>query len=194
MEFIDRDTIKLDKVENELDRFVLDFIKILKKHTRYVIISGYVAILFGRNRASEDVDVFVEDFKDFEMFAEEIHRKGYWILNSDPKEAYSMLREGDAIRIAKNEKWEPNFELKFAKRDTDFFSLENRVKVILGSGEVYIGSLELSVAFKLFLGSEKDIEDARFLFRLFQDKLNMGRVEYFVDKLEVRDKYKKYLA
>ena len=33
-----------------LDRFVLDFIRVLEQETPYVIVSGYVAILFGRSR------------------------------------------------------------------------------------------------------------------------------------------------
>ncbi|MBL7160713.1 MAG: hypothetical protein ISS93_02580 [Candidatus Aenigmarchaeota archaeon] len=193
MEFLDKSTIKLDKVENELDRFVLDFVKILEKHTKYVIISGYVAILFGRNRASEDVDVFVNSFQDFEGFVDDIQRNGYWIVNEDPNEALSMLKEGLAIRVAKKGAFEPNFEIKFPKRDTDFYSLENTVKVILKSGTLYIGSLELNIAFKLFLSSEKDIEDARFLFKLLKDNIDKERLEYFVNKLEVRELFEKYL-
>ncbi|MBI2141461.1 hypothetical protein HYU16_03480, partial [Candidatus Woesearchaeota archaeon] len=55
MEFVDDKTIKLDKVLNELDKFVLKFIKILEKHADYVIVSGYVSILFGRSRSTEDI-------------------------------------------------------------------------------------------------------------------------------------------
>ena len=50
MEFVDSKTIRMDKVVNELDRFVFDFIKILEKQADYVIVSGYVAILYGRSR------------------------------------------------------------------------------------------------------------------------------------------------
>lgn len=39
----------------------------LKK--RYVLISGYVSILFGRNRSSEDIDMIVEKL-DYEKFKE----------------------------------------------------------------------------------------------------------------------------
>jgi len=55
MEWINGKKIKLDKPINELDKFVLHFIKILEKHVDYVIISGYVAIPLGRSRATEDV-------------------------------------------------------------------------------------------------------------------------------------------
>jgi hypothetical protein len=69
MEFIDEKTIKLDKEINALDRFALDFIAAVEKYTKYVIICGYVAILFGRSRGTEDVDMFLQmnehEFSDF---------------------------------------------------------------------------------------------------------------------------------
>ena len=46
MKFIDKNTIALDKVRTDLDDFTFSFCGIVKKHTNYVIISGYVAILF----------------------------------------------------------------------------------------------------------------------------------------------------
>ena len=59
MKFINKNTIKLYKEINELDKFVLKFVEVLQKHTLYVIVSGYVAILLGRNRATDDIDIFV---------------------------------------------------------------------------------------------------------------------------------------
>ena len=49
-----------DKVINELDKLVIDFINILNKHkVDCVIVSGYVSIVLGRSRATEDVDLLV---------------------------------------------------------------------------------------------------------------------------------------
>ena len=53
--------ILIDKDLNELDKFVLKFVKILEKYCSYVIVSGYVSIVLGRSRASEDVDLLVPD-------------------------------------------------------------------------------------------------------------------------------------
>ena len=57
---VDKREIKSDKVLNNLDKFVIDFIKILEEHVDYVIISGYISILLGRSRATEDIDVFIK--------------------------------------------------------------------------------------------------------------------------------------
>ena len=50
--------IEFRKELNDLDKFVIDFTSILNKlKIKYVIVSGYVAILFGRSRSSEDIDI-----------------------------------------------------------------------------------------------------------------------------------------
>ena len=50
MEIDYREKISLKKPLNELDTFVIDFISILNDmNITYVVVSGYVAILFGRN-------------------------------------------------------------------------------------------------------------------------------------------------
>ena len=61
MKFLDKNTIQLDKELNELDNITIDFTSVLNKSKiEYTIISGYVAVVFGRNRASEDIDIFIE--------------------------------------------------------------------------------------------------------------------------------------
>lgn len=74
MEFISKNTIKLDKEINELDKLVFKFVSILEKYSDYVIISGYVAILLGRSRSTEDIDVFIRemDFEAFSRFYDEL--------------------------------------------------------------------------------------------------------------------------
>ena len=47
---VNKRIIKLNRKINQLDRFALDFTKIVAKHTDYIIISGYISILLGRAR------------------------------------------------------------------------------------------------------------------------------------------------
>ncbi len=46
--------ISLEKELNELDKFVIRFTKDLDS---YCIVGGYVSILFGRSRVTEDIDI-----------------------------------------------------------------------------------------------------------------------------------------
>ncbi|RLG68789.1 MAG: hypothetical protein DRO07_03090, partial [Candidatus Iainarchaeum archaeon] len=70
-------TIHLKKGLSSLDKFVLKFVKVLDSlEIDYVIVSGYVAVLFGRSRTTEDVDIFIEElgWKRFNKFWKAINK------------------------------------------------------------------------------------------------------------------------
>ncbi len=186
--------IKFNKKINNLDGFVIEFTKILKKHDiKYVIISGYVSILFGRSRNTEDVDIFIEkiNFSKFNELWNELSNKFICLATSKIKVAYDeYLNDKTAIRFSYIDSFIPNFELSFPKDILDKYSLDNAIHVNLGNEELYISPLELQIAYKLFLGSEKDIEDARFLFKLFREHLNKSKLYEFVRQLKVNEKMK----
>lgn len=164
MRFIDKKTIQIDRELSDLDKFVIEFTQILKKYTNYVIVSGYVAILLGRSRASEDVDVLISkiDFPTFKELYDELKRKKFYCLNVEEGEvAYSYLEDGLAIRFAKIDTVIPNIELKWEKNKFDRISLKEAIKANIKNHVIPISSLELQIAFKEnVLRSPKDIEDA----------------------------------
>ena len=59
---------------------------------------------------------------------------------------------------------------------------------------MFISSLELQIPFKLYLGSEKDIEDAKYLYNLFKDKIDLILLKEFNQKFKIQDKFNKYLG
>src|SRR3989344_9485000 len=183
MEFIDERTIKSDKELNSLDELVLKFLRIIEKYASYVIISGYVSILLGRSRATEDVDLFISEisFEDFEKFYNEIKGNGFWCLNAeDAKEVYSYLSENLAIRFAENGITIPNFEVKIARKPTAIKAIIEPLTVKTLEGDIKISPLEQQIAYKLyFLKSDKDIEDARHLEKVFKDKINHALIERY---------------
>lgn len=193
------DKIIFDRELSLLDSFVLSFTEHLATNNiKYVIVSGYVAILFGRSRISEDVDILIEHIS-FEKFLEFWSgiEQGYECLNTgNSYEAYNdYLENHHAIRIAKKGSFIPNIELKFVKNDLDRYSLEHRRHVKIADRSLYLSPLELQIPYKLFLGSEKDIEDARFLFKLFKDNLDIVLLKMFLTKLKVPDDHaEKYLG
>ena len=186
----DKKEIRIKKILNELDKFVIDFLEILTDFSDYVIVSGYVSILLGRTRASEDIDLLVPKVNK-EKFIElwnALHFKGFECLNtSNIEEAFSMLNE-HAIRFAK-ELPIPNIEFKQIKTEFDNHSFKNRLKVILDNNILYISPLEAQISYKLFLGSEKDIEDAKHLYDTFKEKLNKEELFNFINKFKVKDKF-----
>lgn len=180
--------IKCDKILNELDELILDFTSFLEN---YVIVSGYVAILLGRSRATEDIDLLIPemDRKDFYILWKRLENNDFECINvSKPEEAFETLKS-HAIRFFKNIPM-PNIEFKIIKNDLDSYSFENRLRVILKKGDLYISPLELQIAYKLFLGSEKDLEDAKHLFKVFEEKINKEELLDFLKRLNVEDKFK----
>lgn len=172
MEVNNDETITLSRGLSDLDKFVVNFCSILEKHFGYTLISGYVAILFGRSRGTEDVDMFIEriPFDVFLSFYQDLLRNGFWALNADdPKELYSMLEDNLAIRFAKKEKTIPNMKIKFVKDLFDNFSLRNKRRVLLEGGKhLWISGIPLQVAYKRYvLKAPKDLEDAQFLQKVF---------------------------
>ncbi len=171
MKIIDEKTILLERELSELDRIVLQFAHILEKHVSYVLISGYVAILFGRTRTTEDVDFFLAPMskEEFQALYDDLLKNGFWSIISDSaEELYSTLQDKLSIRFAEKGKVFPNMEVKFVRDLLDRITLQSKVKVMTKEGDLFIGNIEQQIAYKKFiLMSQKDLEDARHLQRLF---------------------------
>lgn len=193
---LEHGTLRLDKVLSDLDKLVLDFVSVLvDSKIRYVIISGYVAIFFGRSRTTEDTDVFVEKMgrKKFNAFYSKLIGNGYWVINAaNEAEAFDLLMDSLAIRAAKKDNVVPNFEIKLPKKDTDFFSLDNAMKVVVNGKTLLMSPFEMQIPFKLWLGSEKDIEDAVHLYTLFNDRLDKRLMARVGSRLGVKGKMVEY--
>lgn len=187
--------IVFEKELSNLDKLVIRFVKILDRlDVDYVIISGYIAILFGRSRNTEDVDLFIEEMSlgKFKRFWEELEKQGFECINaSNLKSAFEdYLKEMLAIRFAVKGTFEPNFEVKFPKTDLNKYSLKNKIFVEIGSEKINTSKMELQIAFKLYLDSDKDIEDAIHLWQMFKGKLNLELFNRFVKRLKVEDRVK----
>ncbi len=187
---ISNDEIKLKKETNIIDEFVIDICKILAKHFNYVIVSGYLSILFGKIRGTEDIDVFIKktDLQTFKKFYNELKQKGYVIFNArSDKDAYDMLTKKIAPRIAKKDEFIPNVELQFPKDKWGLQSLKEKIRVELNGDEFFISSIEMNIAFKIYLGSRKDIDDACYLYLLFKKlrHLNEKKIREICSQLDV---------
>ncbi len=190
--------IKINKILNELDKFTINFVKILEKHSAYVIVSGYVSILLGRSRASEDVDLLVPDmpFQNFLTLFNDLINQGYECANTSiPNDAFEMWDE-HAIRFYK-EQPVPNIEFKKITNEIQKKALAEKISVIMGEDKLFISPLELQIAYKLSImskgdieeiSSDKDFEDAKHLYDVFLEKLNKEELLKFMKLFKVEDK------
>ncbi|PIN84462.1 hypothetical protein COV61_00045 [Candidatus Micrarchaeota archaeon CG11_big_fil_rev_8_21_14_0_20_47_5] len=174
-----------------MDKFVLSFCDILRKNSiNYVLVSGYVVIVFGRSRNTEDVDILFEDCgqEKFEKLFADLEKAGFACIQAkDAKSAYSVyLTEDLAIRFYTGDSPIPNIEFKFAKTALEKDTLDGKTSLMLNSKELFISPLEIQIAYKLYIGNEKDINDARYLYRLFKDNLNIAKLSACARDLNVK--------
>ncbi|WP_424027219.1 hypothetical protein [Methanoregula sp.] len=193
IQYSDRKIVVGEKYLTMLDQFVLDFIRILEPETPYVIVSGYVAILFGRSRGTEDVDILIpllEQEAFFRLHDALVHG-GFEFLNAeDANGLHDMLSKNMGIRIARAGQFIPNIELKFLKDDVDRIVLRDRIEVSLPDANVFISPIGIQIAYKLYLGSQKDIEDALYLWEIFKDDLDHAGLKCQMEIFGVRgDEY-----
>jgi hypothetical protein len=187
MKFIDKKTIEINRELSDLDIFTLDFITILKKHTNYVLVSGYVSILLGRARISEDVDVIIQkiDFSAFQALYKELKKNGFYCLNAEEDSTiYDYLLDNLAVRFAKEGKTIPNIELKWIKHKFEKIALENTIDINLLKGKLKISNLELQIAFKEeVLKSPKDLDDADHIKDIAKEYLDNKLIQKYKEML-----------
>lgn len=181
--------ISIDRELSDLDVFTLEFLRILKKHVSYVIISGYVSILLGRARSSEDVDILIPKMshEKFNLLFKDLENSGFYCINGENMdEMYSYMVDKLAIRFAKLNTVIPNIELKFAKNKIDDITLSNTLTVFIGKEKLIISGLEMQIAFKeKILKSGKDLEDARHIRNIAEghlDKTLLKKYERMLDE------------
>ena len=168
--------IALERELGKLDDFVLDFVSMLDScGIKYVLVSGYVAIVFGRSRATEAIGILIEkaDGEKFSCLWKKACEHLECMNAFSEKEALEeFLRQGLSIRFSQKGNWIPNMELKFVKTAFDESSLGNRLELQLSGNRLYISPLEQQIGYKLYLGSDQDFGDALHLYRLFGSQLD----------------------
>ena len=188
---LDKKEIKLSKKLNQLDQFVLDFCELLDD---YVIVSGYVSILFGRSRATEDIDLIVPpmNFQKFDKLWKKIEKNGFeCINNSNSKDAFEDLND-HAIRFCRKGRPIPNMEFKKASNKIHVYSLKNRIDVFIENHKFFISPIEMQIAYKLMLGkgdNKKDLEDAKHIYEIFKDKFNKDEMNRLIREFKVEKQF-----
>src|SRR3989338_3936695 len=181
MEIYDKQII-LEKELNPLDLLVIDFTKALGR-SPYVLISGYVSILFGRSRSSEDIDILIKPLPrtDFLNLCQTLLTHGFVCITAEQANAFDEhLSKGLAVHFARKGSSIPNMEVKFATGGLLSLALHDRIMVEIGQDRLFISPIELQIPYKQHcLGSEKDLEDARHLEIVFEGKLSAEKLNKY---------------
>ncbi len=164
-----------------LDTFAEDFAKVVEKHAKYVIVSGFVAIAHGRSRGTEDVDIIIERIKKdaFIKMHKDLLQAGFECIQSDDPEIIydDYLKDKTSVRYVRKGQFIPEMELKLAKDELDDYQIMTRKKLPVTGLELYFSSIEMNIAFKEeLLKSEKDMDDAKHLRIVYSDVLDENEI------------------
>lgn len=193
-----QDRLIVSRELSALDRDVISFTSILTDlDIPYVIVSGYVTILTGRSRSTEDIDIILgtQSDDDLQDLADRLSTDGYWGMAMPLNTLTDMLTNGDRFRVADQDELFPNFEIWLASNDLEREALSSAIIAELNDNRIRISSIELQIAYKLRLAkgagttTGKDFEDALHLYLTFKDQFNNQQLESYIEQLGVTTYY-----
>ena len=172
-----------------LDEIAEDFAKIIEKHCKYIIVSGFVAIAHGRSRGTEDIDMIIEKLskEKFILLHNDLEKAGFECMQSLKAEVIydNYLSKGDSVRYTKKNEMLPEMELKFVKDELDELQIRTREKMPFTGIDVYFSSIEMNIAFKEeLLKSDKDLEDAKHLRIVYKEGINEKEINKIKEKIK----------
>jgi len=155
-----------------LKKFCTDFCSVVDRYAGYIVVSGFVVIASGRARGTVDIDMIIERIskEKFVQMHNDLIAHGFVCMQSDDTERLynDYLSQNSALRYTFDDLPLPEMEMKFAKDELDTFQLVHRQKIPLTGIDVWFSSIEMNIAFKEeYLKSEKDIEDATYLRKIY---------------------------
>ncbi|MBU1051122.1 MAG: hypothetical protein KJ718_01055 [Nanoarchaeota archaeon] len=174
---IKNNVIIISRDFTELDFFLRDFLNILKKHSDYLVVSGYVSICSGRSRATEDIDLLfpIPRKESFSELLKELQENNFWCYQGDnADEIFPYIENMNSIRFARTNENFPNIELVpiDETRKAKFFEFKHPQKIKIKDFEFKIPPIEFEILYKeIILTGKKDLEDANHLRAIFSDIL-----------------------
>ena len=95
--------LEVDREPNDLDKLAVEVSSVLTRlNIDHAFVAGYVAILPGRSRSTEDIDVILQSLSDSRaaLLADELRDSGFWGSALPLDELSTMLTDGSNIRVA----------------------------------------------------------------------------------------------
>ena len=186
--------------KNILEDFTIKFCKIIDKHVKYIVVSGFVAIAHGRSRSTEDIDMIIERIpkdKFIEMHKDIVNGDFQCIQSDNVDDIYDYIDGKDSIRYVKKGTFlPPEMEVKFAKDEIDKLQLLNRKKLPFTGLDIWFSSIEDNIAFKEeLLKGPKDYEDAkhlRFIYKGKIDEESIKRIKKMIRTLRLKELDKRW--
>ena len=174
--------------QNILDEFATNFCNITEKYAKYIVVSGFLVISSGRIRSTEDIDMIIEPISKerFGKLHKDLKNNDFNCMQSDDlDEIYSYLKDNLSVRYTYQDSPLPEMEVKFAVDELDSYQLKTRTKIPSTGLDIYFGSVNMNIAFKEeYLKSEKDLEDAKHLRKVYSDIIDEEEISNIKQKIK----------
>lgn len=190
---LNKGVIEIDRELTELDEFVQDFLNVIKNHSDYLIVSGFVSISTGRTRGTEDIDILIPimPYEKFKKLFESLKNAGFWCYQGDSAdEIYDYFKNKDNVRFARKNEMFPNMEVIpiDESRKAKFFEFSHPQRIKVDNFEFKIPPIEFEILYKeIILKGKKDVDDANHLREFFSEILNEDKFKEF-KKIIINDK------
>ncbi|MBI2109697.1 hypothetical protein HYT58_00800 [Candidatus Woesearchaeota archaeon] len=175
---------RLIKDKSILEKFAEAFVSVVEKHCKYAVVSGFLIIMHGRSRGTEDIDIILDRLNEEELIRlhNDLEKHGFvCVQTNDVKEIYDYLINNTSVRYVKKDNPLPEMEVRLVKDKLDDYQIKTRKKLPLTGLSLYFSSVEMNLAFKEdLLKSDKDLEDARYLREVYKGKVD----EFEVNKIK----------
>ncbi|WP_233554049.1 hypothetical protein, partial [Halococcus sp. IIIV-5B] len=197
IDFCESGEIRVNRELNVLDKLASDVSNILAEQgIDHVLVSGYVAVLFGRARSTEDIDTLVAtealSEEEAERLGNELEDRGYCGPAMPLSSIGLMFEHNDPIRVARKDQKIPQVELQ--PTENIHPSFQNQRTAIVGIGDdiirLPIVAPEVQIAYKLTMGGNTDYEDAYYLLKTYHDKLDSKLLDRSVSEYDVEGEYR----
>ena len=182
---VENSTIIINRELTKLDMFVKEFLDVLKRHSDYLIVSGFVSISTGRIRGTEDIDILAQKLNKTKLalLLEDLFKNKFWCYQGDTiDEVWRYIEKGDNIRFAKEGEMFPNVEFISVdkSRPAKYFEFTRPQKIKIQDFEFKIPPIEFEILYKeIILAGKKDIEDAKHLRTFFSDIIKTERFKEY---------------
>jgi len=137
--------LEVRREPNELDELAVEVSSVLSRlDIEHAFVAGYVAILAGRSRSTEDIDAILEPLSKSRAatLADELRDAGLWGSAMPLDDLSTMLSDGSNIRVAREDEVIPNVELKYATDEFDRESLDSAITEVQGESPAVHGGDE----------------------------------------------------
>lgn len=182
----------IEKERSTLDERTFEFLDVLDAvDVEYVVVSGYVLLLTGRNRMTEDVDLILAatSRSTLQRLADRLAENGY-VATPPPIDRLPSFIQQSHVDVSREGRRVPSFDLSLADTELGRNALEDPLIVRFAGREIPVAPLEQQIAYKLYMAGDPrewkgtDYEDALHLYTLFEERLNTEELETYVRQLD----------